>query len=56
VCACGCFVLIAIVGGLVYCLLHGMWIVAGLLIGAAVATGWFGRKMLDWRPGMKRRQ
>jgi hypothetical protein len=47
--------LIAIAGGLVYCFLHGMWIVAGLLLGAAVAVGWFGRKMLDWRPGAKRR-
>jgi hypothetical protein len=55
-CGCGCLVPIAIVGGLVYCVLHGLWIAAALLIAAAVATGWFGRKMLGWRPDMKRRE
>ena len=55
-CGCGCLLLIAVAGGLVYCLLHGLWIVAALLIAAAAAAGWFGRKMLDWRPGARRRQ
>jgi uncharacterized membrane protein YbjE (DUF340 family) len=55
-CGCGCLLLIAILGGLVYCFLHGMWLIAAVLLAMAFAAGWFGRKMLGWRPGVKRRE
>jgi membrane protein implicated in regulation of membrane protease activity len=43
-CACGCLALAAVVAGLVYTIMHGMWLaVAGIVIVSALA-GWFGRK------------
>jgi hypothetical protein len=43
-CACGCFLLAAILGGLAYCILHGIWwAVAGIAILGGV-IGWFTRK------------
>ncbi len=43
-CACGCFVVVAVVAALVYCVMHGLWVAAiGVLIFSAV-VGWFGKK------------
>lgn len=43
-CACGCFLVAAIVAGLAYTVMHGMWLgTAGIVVVAAV-IGWFGKK------------
>jgi multisubunit Na+/H+ antiporter MnhE subunit len=39
----------AIVGALIYCFLNHLWLPAGLIIGAAAAIAYFGRKMLVGR-------
>jgi hypothetical protein len=43
-CACGCFLIVAIVAGLVYSVMHGMWLLVGAIILFAAIAGWFGRK------------
>jgi len=45
VCACGCFLLAAIVGALVYAAMHGLWLLALAVLVVAALTGWFSRKM-----------
>jgi hypothetical protein len=43
-CACGCFLLAAIVAALAWCILHGLWwAVAGIVIVTGL-IGWFARK------------
>jgi hypothetical protein len=43
-CACGCFLVVAVAAALIYSVMHGLWlaVVALILFGAIV--GWFGRK------------
>jgi arginine exporter protein ArgO len=48
-CACGCFLLIAVVAGLVYCVMHGLWLIAMAVLVFSALTGWFGKKA--WRSG-----
>ncbi len=43
-CACGCFLIVAIVGGLVYTVMHGLWLAAIAIVLFAAVVGWFGRK------------
>ena len=43
-CACGCFLLAAIVSALAYCVMHGMWLPAAAVLAFAAALGWLGRK------------
>jgi membrane protein implicated in regulation of membrane protease activity len=43
-CACGCFLLVAIVGGLVYSVMHGLWLAMAAIVLFALIVGWFGRK------------
>jgi hypothetical protein len=45
-CACGCFLVAAIVGALVYCVMHGLWLAAAGVVVFAAAIAWFGRKTL----------
>jgi len=40
--------------GLLYCALHGQWILFAVILVASVAAGWFGRKAADWRPSPKK--
>jgi hypothetical protein len=49
-CACGCFVLAAAVGGIVYCAVHGLWLPGAAIIAASVAIAFFGKKYSGWRP------
>jgi hypothetical protein len=43
-CACGCFVLVAVIGALVYSVMHGLWLAAVAVLLFAVIVGWFGKK------------
>jgi hypothetical protein len=43
-CACGCFLIAAIVAGLVYCAMHGLWLAGAAILLVAALTGWFGKK------------
>jgi len=43
-CACGCFLLVAVVAGLVYCVMHGLWLAAGAVLLFSALAGWFGKK------------
>jgi hypothetical protein len=46
-CACGCFLLAAIVAALVYCVLHALWwAVAGIVLFTGL-IGWFSRKAIQ---------
>ena len=48
-CACGCFLVVAVLAALVYCVMHGLWLVAfAVLIFSAIA-GWFGKKAAGTR-------
>jgi hypothetical protein len=49
-CACGCFVLVAALGGLVYCFIHGLWLPFAIILIASAAIGVFGGKYSNWRP------
>jgi hypothetical protein len=45
-CGCGCFLIAIAIAGVVYCLIHGLWVVAVLIIVVPAAIAWFGRKAL----------
>jgi hypothetical protein len=53
-CACGCFLLLAVLAALLYCYVNGYWIAFGLVIAVAFAAGWFGRNMANWRPAPRK--
>ena len=44
-CACGCFVIVAIVAVLAYAVIHGLWVTAIAVLLIAALLGWLGRKM-----------
>lgn len=46
-CACGCFVLVAVVAALVYCVMHGLWFLAAVVFLVAAALGWLGKKTIQ---------
>jgi hypothetical protein len=48
-CACGCFVLAAVIAGLVYTVMHGMWLAAVGVALVAGLLGWLGGKMVRGR-------
>ena len=43
-CACGCLALAGVIAGLVYTIMHGLWLVAVAIVAVAVLAGWFGKK------------
>jgi hypothetical protein len=43
-CACGCFLLIAVVAALVYCAMHGLWLIAVAVVLFSALIGWLGKK------------
>jgi hypothetical protein len=53
-CACGCFLLVAVLAALVYSVMHGLWLVAVSVVLFAVVIGWFGRKATRSRDMAKR--
>jgi membrane protein implicated in regulation of membrane protease activity len=44
VCACGCFLLAAILAALVYSVMHGLWLLAIAVLLFAAVVAWFGKK------------
>lgn len=44
-CACGCFLLAAVVAALVYTVMHGLWLLTAAVLIVAALIGWFGKKM-----------
>jgi membrane protein implicated in regulation of membrane protease activity len=52
-CACGCFVLAAVIAALVYTVIHGLWPAAIAVLLFAGLVGWLGRKMFVSRPPRK---
>jgi hypothetical protein len=55
-CACGCFLIAAIVAGLIYTVMHGMWMTAAGVLVAAGLIGWFGKKAAAARGGGARKR
>lgn len=45
-CACGCFVLAAVIAALVYSIMHGLWLLAIAVLLVTGLLGWLGRKMV----------
>ena len=45
-CACGCFLLAAVIAALVYSVMHGLWLLAAGVLLVAGLIGWLGRKMV----------
>ena len=45
-CACGCFVLAAVIAALVYSVMHGLWLPATAVLLVTGLIGWLGRKMI----------
>ena len=43
-CACGCFLAAAVVAGLVYSVMHGLWLAAAGIVVLSALIGWLGRK------------
>ncbi len=48
-CACGCFLLVAIGGALGYCVMHGLWLPAAGILALTAVLAWFGRKAVKAR-------
>lgn len=46
-CACGCFLALALAAGLVYCVLHSLWLPAAGLIALAALLAWLGKKTMQ---------
>jgi len=44
-CACGCFLVLAVIAGLVYCFMHALWLPAALIVVFAAAIGWLATKV-----------
>jgi hypothetical protein len=45
-CACGCFVLAAVIAALAYTVIHGLWLAAIGVVLVAALLGWLGRRMV----------
>ena len=43
-CACGCLLLLFVAGGIAWAAIHGLWLVAFLIVAASAAIVWFGQK------------
>jgi hypothetical protein len=50
-CACGCFLVLIVVGALFYSVMHGLWLAATAVVLFAAIVGWFGRKAAGARKG-----
>jgi len=53
-CACGCFILLAVVAALVYSVMHGLWMAAVAVLAFSLIVGWFGRKAASARTAAKK--
>lgn len=50
-CACGCFLLAGFVAALVFCIMHGLWLIAAGVIALAGLIGWLGAKSMKGPDG-----
>jgi membrane protein implicated in regulation of membrane protease activity len=48
-CACGCFVLAAVIAALVYGVMHGLWLLVAAVLVLSCVLAWFGQKMTSAR-------
>lgn len=48
-CACGCFLLVAVIAALTYCVMHGLWLWAIAVLLFSALIGWLGRKAALYR-------
>jgi membrane protein implicated in regulation of membrane protease activity len=48
-CACGCFLVVAVIAALVYCLMHGLWLMAIAVALFSALVGWMGKKASESR-------
>jgi O-antigen/teichoic acid export membrane protein len=54
-CACGCFIVAALIAVVVYGVMHGLWLIVGGAILVACVLAWFGKKMAGGRTHQKTR-
>ena len=45
-CACGCFLVVAVVAAIVYCVIHALWLMLVGVVLFAALLGWLGRKTI----------
>jgi hypothetical protein len=45
-CACGCFLLAGLAGALLFCIVHGLWLMAAGVVALAALIGWLGAKAM----------
>ena len=45
-CACGCLLLAGLAAALVFCVMHGLWLIAAGVIALAALVGWLGAKSM----------
>jgi len=43
-CACGCFFVLLAIAGLAWCVVHGLWLPAALILILTVAIAWAGKR------------
>jgi threonine/homoserine/homoserine lactone efflux protein len=55
-CACGCFVLAAVIAVVVYAVMHGLWLLAVMAVLGSAFLVWLGRKMFQKYRGAISRQ
>lgn len=48
-CACGCFVLAALIAAVVYTVMHGLWLATAAILAVAAVFGWLTKKMMAER-------
>lgn len=46
-CACGCFLVLALGAALAFCILHSLWLPAAGVIAIGALIGWLGFKMMQ---------
>jgi hypothetical protein len=44
-CACGCFLTLIAIAGLAWCVIHGLWLPATLIVILTAATAWGATKI-----------
>lgn len=45
-CACGCFLVVALVAALAFCIMHQMWLPAAGVVALGCLVGWLGAKAM----------
>jgi hypothetical protein len=53
-CACGCFLVVAVLAALVYSVMHGLWLLALAVLIFSAAIAWFGKKAMGSRSSSRK--